>query len=189
VLFVASYIPDGVALNRELARQHVPLLANIGTSSSYCMPEFGDQLGRIAVGAFATDKPDGESLNEQGLTPAGRDLLHRASRAFEAQFGHAMSAPALAGFSAAWALFHEVMPHSTGLSASAIASAALDARLPMGTLPNGSGLEFSAPGTEHPGSNLRALSVIWEWVGVRHRAVVWPPRYATTTMRALPLAV
>src|SRR5262249_17480070 len=31
VLFVASYIPDGVALNRELVRQHVPLLANIGT--------------------------------------------------------------------------------------------------------------------------------------------------------------
>jgi hypothetical protein len=58
----------------------------------------------------------------------------------------------------------------------------------MGSLPNGSGVRFSGPGSPEPGSNLRALSVIWEWVGVRHRAVVWPLRYATTPIRALPLA-
>ncbi len=189
VLFVASYIPDGVALNRELARQHVPLLANIGTSSSYCMPGFGDRLGSIAVGSFATDKPDGESLNASGLTPGGRALLRRATGAFRTQFGDEMSAPALAGFSAAWALFHDVMPRAATSSARSIAAAALRARLPMGTLPNGSGLAFSEPGTAHPGSNLRALSVIWEWVGVRQRAVVWPPRYATSSIRAIPLAV
>lgn len=189
VLFVASYIPDGVALNRELARQHVPLLANIGTSSSYCMPEFGEQLGGIAVGAFATDKPDGESLNEQGLTPDGRELLHRAQAGFRARFHEDMDAPALAGFSAAWALFHDVIPNAPATEADSIARAALGVRLPMGSLPNGSGLEFSGPGTPQPGSNLRALSVIWEWVGVGQRAVVWPPRYATTPIRALPLAV
>jgi branched-chain amino acid transport system substrate-binding protein len=188
VLFVASYIPDGVALNRELVRQRVPLLANIGTSSSYCMPEFGDQLGPLAVGTFATDKPDGESLNEQGLTPDGRALLHRAQDGFRARYHQDMSAPALAGFSAAWALFHDVMPNAPAFDAVSIAHAALGVHLPMGSLPNGSGLEFSPPGTAQPGSNLRALSVIWEWVGVRHRAVVWPPRYATTAIRALPLA-
>jgi ABC-type branched-subunit amino acid transport system substrate-binding protein len=188
VLFVASYIPDGVALNRELVRQRVPLLANIGTSSSYCMPEFGEQLGRMAVGTFATDKPDGESLNEQGLTPVGRALLHRAQVAYRDRFHSDMSAAALAGFSAAWALFHDVMPNASGLDAESIARAALRVRLPTGSLPNGSGLEFSGPGTAQPGSNLRALSVIWEWVGVDHRAVVWPPRYATTPIRALPLA-
>jgi hypothetical protein len=59
----------------------------------------------------------------------------------------------------------------------------------MGALPNGSGLELSGPGTAQPGSNLLALSVIWEWVGVRQRVVVWPPRYATHPIRALPLAV
>jgi branched-chain amino acid transport system substrate-binding protein len=189
VLFVASYIPDGVAINRELARQHVHLLANIGTSSSYCMPEFGDQLGPLAVGAFATDKPDGESLNEQGLTPAGRALLHRAQAGFRARYHEDMSAPALAGFSAAWALFHDVIPNASSMDAESIAHAALGVRLPTGSLPNGSGLEFSGPGTSQPGSNLRALSVIWEWVGVRHRAVVWPPRYATTPITAIPLAV
>jgi branched-chain amino acid transport system substrate-binding protein len=188
VLLVASYIPDGVALNRELVRQRVPLLANIGTSSSYCMPEFGDQLGPLAVGTFATDKPDGDALNERGLTPKGRALLHRAHGAFRARYHEDMSAPALAGFSAAWALFRDVLSGAAATDAESIARAALDVRLPMGSLPNGSGLQLSRPGTAQPGSNLRALSVIWEWVGVRQRAVVWPPRYATTSIKAIPLA-
>ncbi|MFL5797010.1 MAG: ABC transporter substrate-binding protein [Actinomycetota bacterium] len=187
VLFVASYIPDGVALNRELARRHVPLVANIGTSSSYCMPEFGERLGSVAVGSFATDKPDGDSLNQQGLTPGGRALLRRASAGYRARYHGDMDAPALAGFSAAWALFHDVMPRAPSLTAESVAGAARAVRMPMGSLPNGSGLDLSGPGTAQPGSNLRALSVIWEWVGVRHRAVVWPPRYATTSIQALPL--
>jgi len=188
VLFVASYIPDGVALNRELVRQRVPLLANIGTSSSYCMPEFGDLLGAMAVGTFATDKPDAEAINQEGLTPEGRALLHRAEDAYAARFHTSMSAPALAGFSAAWALFHAVMPVADAFDAESIAKAALGVRLPTGALPNGSGLEFAGPGTPQPGANLRAQSVIWEWVGVRERAVVWPPRYATTAIKAIPLA-
>jgi branched-chain amino acid transport system substrate-binding protein len=188
ILFVASYIPDGVALNRELARQRVPLLANIGTSSSYCMPEFGDLLGGVAVGTFATDKPDGDALNQQGLTPGGRSLLHRAQAGWRDRYHGDMSAPSLAGFSAAWALFHDVLPRAASADPEAVASAALRVRLPMGALPNGSGLELSGPGSPQPGSNLRALSVIWEWVGVRRRAVVWPPRYATHPIQALPLA-
>jgi hypothetical protein len=152
------------------------------------MPEFGDRLGALAVGTFATDKPDAEAINEDGLTAGGRDLLHRAEDAFRARFHDSMSAPALAGFSAAWALFHDVLPTASAYDAESIAKAALGVRLPMGALPNGSGLEFSRPGTPQPGSNLRALSVIWEWVGIRERAVVWPPRYATTSIKAIPLA-
>ena len=60
-----------------------------------------------------------------------------------------MSPAALAGFSAAWALFAEVMPAAAehgSLSPDAIAAAALEAELPMGSLPNGSGLRFGAAG-------------------------------------------
>ena len=35
VLFVSAYLDDAIALRRQLVAQHVPLLANIGTSSSY----------------------------------------------------------------------------------------------------------------------------------------------------------
>src|SRR5439155_5843865 len=40
VLFVSAYLPDAVALRRALVDEHVPLLTAIGTSSSYCMPQF-----------------------------------------------------------------------------------------------------------------------------------------------------
>jgi hypothetical protein len=60
--------------------------------------------------------------------------------------------------------------------------------LPLGTLPNGSGLRFAPPGGPDPGSNLRAATVIWEWTAVDRRAVVWPPRFATEHVRAIPLA-
>ncbi len=183
VVFVSAYLDDGVAIRREIVRQHLPLVANIGTSSSYCMPAFGARLGRDAVGVFASDKPAAEYINLRGLTPQARNLTSRAADEYEDQFGEEMSAPALAGFSAAWALLHHVMPKAAQLSPDAVAAAARTIRLPMGSLPNGSGLAFGPPGTAQAGWNVRAASVIWQWVSVGYEAVVWPPRLATTQVR------
>jgi ABC-type branched-subunit amino acid transport system substrate-binding protein len=188
VLFVSAYLEDGVALRREYVRQGFDLLASIGTSSSYCHPRFGEALGEDALGLFASDKPDSGSLNTEGLTREARDLLARATAAFRDRFGEEMSAPALSGFSAAWALFHDVLPRATSFGAEAVARAARGMQIPRGALPNGSGLSFGAPGTPDAGANLRAASVIWEWVGVGERAVVWPPQFATTSIRAIDIA-
>jgi len=188
VLFVAAYVKDGVAIRKEMVRQHLHLLANIGTSSSYCMPAFGAALGPDAVGLFASDKPDSYGINVTGLDPTARSLIRRADALYESRYHQEMSAPALAGFSAAWALLHYVMPRAPAITPSAVASAALRLNLPRGSLPNGSGLLFGAPGTPQAGQNLHALSVIWEWVGVNHRAVVWPPKFATTSIKPIPIA-
>ena len=67
VLFVSAYLDDAIALRRQLVAQHVPLLANIGTSSSYCMPAFGSTLGKDAVGVYASDKPSASSINPSGV--------------------------------------------------------------------------------------------------------------------------
>ena len=40
-------------------------------------------------------------------------------------------------------------------------------------------------GTADPGANLRAMSVIWEWVRPGVRAVVWPQRFATAPIAAI----
>jgi ABC-type branched-subunit amino acid transport system substrate-binding protein len=188
VLFVSAYLDDGVALRRETVRQGLDLLASIGTSSSYCMPQFGEALGEDALGLFASDKPDSGSLNTEGLTAGARGLLARASAAFRDRFDEEMSAPALSGFSAAWALFHDVIPRASSPGAEAVARAARGIRIPRGALPNGSGLSFGAPGTPDAGANVRAASVIWEWVGVGERAVVWPPQFATTSIRPIDIA-
>jgi len=149
------------------------------------MLAFGRRLGEDAVGLFASDKPAGDAINENGLTPAGRALLDRANAAYRERFGTAMTAAALAGFSGAWALVHDVLPNATAISPDAIASAALKVDLPTGALPNGSGLRFGAPGTANAGANLRAESVIWEWTEPGERWIVWPERYATYEIETL----
>jgi hypothetical protein len=176
-----------VAVRKAIVAEHLPLVANIGSSSSYCMPAFGAALGPEAVGVFASDKPDAEYLDPSGLSPEARTVLDRARRAYEDRFGGEMEAPALAGFAAAWALFHWVMPRASSLTPDAVAAAARTMDLAVGSLPNGSGLAFGQPGSSQAGTNLNASSVIWEWTGVDQRVVVWPPRFAKSQVQAIPL--
>jgi branched-chain amino acid transport system substrate-binding protein len=92
----------------------------------------------------------------------------------------------LSGFTAAWALFHDVLPASAGTEAPAVAAAARSMDLPAGSLPNGAGLRFSAdPGTL--GQNTRAAAVIWQWQAVRRYTYVWPATYATGQIADVPL--
>ncbi len=96
---------------------------------------------------------------------------------------------ALAGFTAGWALFHDLLP-AVGSDLdrrSAIEAAARYIDLPTGSLPNGAGLKFSAD-PDRLGQNVRAAAVIWQWQAVRHYEFVWPPTYATATIGFVPLA-
>jgi branched-chain amino acid transport system substrate-binding protein len=182
VLFVSAYLEDAIALRRELVRQDVPLVANIGTSSSYCMPAFGATLGEDAVGVFASDKPSASAIDPGGLRPAAAALLARANAVYRDRWGADMSPAALAGFSAAWALFADVLAAAPTLAPDDVADAARAIDLPTGSLPNGSGLRFGAIGTPGAGDNLAAASVIWEWVAPGRAAVIWPPAFARSPL-------
>ena len=99
------------------------------------------------------------------------------------------SEEALSGFSAAWALFHDVLPAAapSGLGPAEVATAARALDLPTGSLPNGAGVKFSsAAGTL--GQNLRAAAVIWQWQAVQSYTFVWPPTYATGSIQFVPLS-
>jgi branched-chain amino acid transport system substrate-binding protein len=188
VFFVAAYVKDGIELRRQTIEQRLHLRAMIGTSSSYCMPVFGRALGPEAIGVFASDKPDEETLGTAGLGPDAAALLRRAGSDYERRYGEEMSAAALAGFSAGWALFHDVLPAATDPSPSAVASAARATDIPMGGLPNGSGLRFGALGTPEADTNLRAASVVEQWVGVDEPVIVWPERFVTHPIELVELS-
>ena len=102
------------------------------------------------------------------------------------------SEEALAGFTAAWALFHHVLPATAeevggaSPSAAAVAGAARSLDLPEGSLPNGAGLRFSSDPASL-GQNERAAAVIWQWTAVRTYEFVWPPTYATDDIGFVPL--
>jgi branched-chain amino acid transport system substrate-binding protein len=188
VLFVVAYINDGVAIRKQIVAQKLHLVANIGTSSSYCMPAFGAALGKDAIGLFASDKPAADWLSARGLAPDAIALLNQANHAYRAAWGDSMSAAALAGFAGAWALLHFVLPKAGGTDPARVAAAARSVDVPIGGLPNGSGLRFGQVGTPDASDNLGAASVIWEWVGVNDRQITWPPRFATAPIKPLKIA-
>jgi branched-chain amino acid transport system substrate-binding protein len=188
VLFVVAYIDDGVAIRRQIVAQKLHLVANIGTSSSYCMPAFGAALGKDAVGLFASDKPAADWLSARGLAPDAIALLNQANHAYRDAYGDGMSAAALAGFAGAWALLHFVLPRAGSTDPGRVAAAARSVDVPIGGLPNGSGLRFGPAGTPDASDNVGAASVIWEWVAPGDRQITWPPRFATAPIKPLEIA-
>ena len=187
VLFVAAYVDDGVALRRATVAAHLPLLASIGTSSSYCMPAFGQALGPAAVGLFASDKPDGPDVRAGALQPEGRRALTWGRARYQARYHKEMSAAALSGFSGAYALLVHVLPAAGGVGIASVAAAATHVKMAEGTLPNGDGLDLAPTGAPDAGENRGARGVIWEWVAPGQREVVWPPAFATHPITVLPL--
>jgi ABC-type branched-subunit amino acid transport system substrate-binding protein len=186
VLYSSSYLADGEALRLATIAAHVPLVANVGTSSSYCLPAFGEQLQGSAVGLFASDKAAAYSINPAGLLPEGRTTLAWAEAQWKQRYGGEMDAYATSGFANAYALFAHVLPASTSFTPRAVAAAATAVKLPAGSLADGSGLNFPSTGSEK-GENQAAASVIWEWVSPGKEAVVWPPAYATQGFSVLPI--
>jgi ABC-type branched-subunit amino acid transport system substrate-binding protein len=159
-------------------------------------------LGPAAAAAYARFAADWAAASEnrsgKGDRPTAGDETYRGGYGGEAEYtihGPAEDATAeeseeaLAGYSAAWALFRQVLPAaaaSGGLDADAAAAAARSLDLPDGALPNGAGLRFSTD-PERLGQNERAAAVIWQWQAERTYAFVWPPTYATGSIRFVPL--
>lgn len=185
VLFAVSYLDDGVALVRALTEAKVPLVASIGTSSSFCHPQFGQRLGPLAVGMFASDKPDQAHVRPDALEPEGRRTLAWASARYQRRYGKTMSAEALGGFSNGYSLLAHVLPAAASFDPHAVARSALATKLPRGVLANGGGLDLAPPGAPDEGENRRAAGVIWEWVAPGERAVVWPALFATHAIEPL----
>ncbi|HEX7263330.1 MAG TPA: ABC transporter substrate-binding protein [Candidatus Dormibacteraeota bacterium] len=179
-LWDVSYLDDGVAIWQALLRDHVSVKGAVGTSSAFCMPEFGRQLGSGAIGVYAADKPDAD-ISTAALSPAGRALLDEARSVYASDNGGAaMSIPAVAGFVGAWTLFHDVLGGMSGpITPDAIRAAALQVDVPVGDSINGGGVHFGAAGALDEGQNTRAAAVVGQWQSVGVMNIVYPPPYAT----------
>lgn len=214
VIILASHIPDGIAFRQAMLAAGLKVGALIGSTMAECDPDFAGELGQDAIGIFASDRPtagfQASALGPDAAAAYARFATDWAKVAAEAggsgdstsdRYGDSEytihgpdddataeeSEEALAGFSAAWALFRQVLPAAQGLDPSAVATAARAVDLPDGSLPNGAGLRFSADPTRL-GQNERAAAVIWQWQAVRTYEFVWPPTYATGDVAFVPLA-
>jgi branched-chain amino acid transport system substrate-binding protein len=178
ILVLSSHIQDGIAFRRAFLAAGLQVKVFMGTTMAQCDQDFGNVLGAAAVGVFASDRPQGD-FNPDALDIQARALYNRFAVLWKQRTGQ--SSPdeeGIAGFSAAWVLFADVLGRAGDDSAQSIAAAARSLDLPSGSLPNGGGVLFSkAPG--QLGQNIRAAAVVWQWQAPRHSVVVWPPAYAT----------
>ena len=184
VLILSSHVNDGIAFRRAFLADDLYVKAFMGTTMAQCYPEFGAALGADAIGVFASDRPDA-GFNPHALDQPAQALYAQFAAAWTSDTGRAPTEEAIAGFSAAWVLFADIL-HSASPSPTAIATAARSLDLPQGSLPNGGGVRFASD-PAHLGQNLRAASVIWQWQGVRRSVVVWPGVYATGAVTMVPL--
>lgn len=164
-----------------------------GFQPSALDPDARALYDRLAA-AWAQDNPstapdDSYSSSESGYGPEpGASAPVIVGPIGETSAAAGPSEEALSGFSAAWVLFDDVLPVAarSSISPTSIATAARGLDLPSGSLPNGAGVRFSdAPGSV--GQNLRATAVIWQWQAVQQYAYVWPPTYATASIKFVPL--
>ncbi len=185
ILMLSSYIADGVDFRRAMLKDGLHVDAFIGSTMAQCIPDFGAMLGADAIGVFAADRPP-HGFNSSALNETGQAIYTRFATAYRREFGSDPSEEALAGFSAAWTLFHYVMAHAHNLGANGLAAAARNLDLADGTLANGAGVKFATT-PDAMGQNIRAASVIWQWQGVRHSVTVYPPVFATGSPGFIPL--
>jgi branched-chain amino acid transport system substrate-binding protein len=178
ILVLSSHIQDGIAFRRAFLAAGSQVKVFMGTTMAQCDQDFGNVLGSAAVGVFASDRPQG-NFNPGALDPQARALYNRFASLWKQHTGQAApDEEGIAGFSAAWVLFADVLQRAGDGGAQSIAAAARALDLPSGTLPNGGGVLFStAPG--QLGQNTRAAAVVWQWQAPRVSVVVWPPVYAT----------
>jgi branched-chain amino acid transport system substrate-binding protein len=186
VIILASFIGDGVGFRHAMLTHHVHAGALIGSTMAECVPEYGALAGPDAVGVFGSDRP-GYGFDPTALAPAPRAVFARFAEIWAERTAGRPDEEAIAGFSGAWALFHDVLRHAGRLDARGIAAAADSTAIAAGGLPNGAGLRFSQDPATH-GQNLEAAAMIWQWQAVRTETVVWPPQYATGEPVDVPLA-
>ena len=178
ILVLSSHIQDGIAFRRAFLAAGLQVKVFMGTTMAQCDQDFGNVLGSAAVGVFASDRPQG-NFNPGALDPQARALYNRFAALWKQHTGAAApDEEGIAGFSAAWVLFADVLGRAGDGTAQSIAAAARALDLPGGSLPNGGGVLFSTAAGQL-GQNIRAAAVVWQWQAARHSVVVWPPVYAT----------
>lgn len=186
-LWDSSYLADGIALWRAIAGSGVQLKGAIGTSSAFCMPEFGAALGPEATGLFASDKPDG-TINDAALSADAKATLKLAEETYSKAERKQIGISGLAGFVGAWALLHDVAPSAKALTPDGLRDAAMAVDMPAGAEVNGAGLRFGPPGSPDAGQNQRAAGVVWQWQDGAEK-VVFPAGYETAPPRLIQVPV
>jgi len=188
VLLTISYFNDAVLIQKKARELNVAVKALLAASAGYALPEFAQTMGKAADGILLLDLPG--RVNKAGLLPEAARLGETFFEAYRQRTGHDPAGHAVASFTTAWILLHDVLRTAKGLSAEDIRQAALALDKPSGYQINGWGVKFSQfdqpKDPKDAGQNLRTFVPVSQWQNGRHVAL-WPKALALGEPILLPL--
>jgi branched-chain amino acid transport system substrate-binding protein len=192
VLLAISYPNDAILFQRKAKELDFYVGALIGFSAGYSNPDLENSIGNVVYGIFDSDFLP--KVNPKILKPDVLAAFNEYTKRYEAKMKRPPAGHASVSFSALWALFNEVFPKAKTFEPDELRQIALSLDLPLGSLPNGSGIKFTnndwAPDLKDAGQNLRAAIGVWQWQkidGKTEHNPVFPKSLATNEPTLVPL--
>ena len=188
VLISIGFPNDVVLFQRKAKELNFYVKAHIGVSAGHSNPDLRDAIGEPVYGIFVSDFPP--RVNPNGLKPETLKAANEFYKRYETKMKRPPAGHASASFSAMWALYTEVFPKAKTFEPDELRRIALSLDLPMGSLPNGSGIKFTnndwVPDKKDAGQNLRAAIGVWQWQKDGNNEV-FPGSFATHEPVLVPL--
>ncbi|NGM88730.1 ABC transporter substrate-binding protein [Parapusillimonas sp. SGNA-6] len=188
VLIAVSYPNDAILFQRKAKELNFYVSAMVAVTGGYSNPDLRDAIGNSVLGIFVSEFPP--RVNPHILKPETREAAEEFYKRYSAAMGRAPAGHASASFSGLWGLFTEVFPKAKTFEPDELREIALSLDLPIGSLPNGSGIKFTnndwAPEPKDAGQNLLAAIGVWQWQTTGNNEV-YPKQLATDEPILVPL--
>lgn len=188
ILIAVSYPNDAIMFQRKAKELNFYVDAMVAVTGGYSNPDLRDAIGNAVHGIFVSEFPP--RVNPNILKPETREAADEFYKRYNAAMGRAPAGHASASFSGLWGLFTEVFPKAKTFEPDELREIALGLDLPIGTLPNGSGIKFTnndwAPELKDAGQNLLAAIGVWQWQTTGNNEV-YPKELATHEPILVPL--
>jgi branched-chain amino acid transport system substrate-binding protein len=188
VLIAISFPNDAILFQRKAKELDFNVAAMIGVSAGYSNPDLRDSIGDIVNGIFVSDFAT--KVNPKALSPETLKVAEEFFKRYDDKMKRPPAGHASAAFAATWALFTEVLAKSTTFQPDELREIALKLDLPVGSLPNGSGIKFTnndwATDPKDAGQNLRAAIGVWQWQKTGNNQV-FPKNISTSEPLMVPL--
>lgn len=188
ILIAVSYPNDAILFQRKAKELNFYVDAMVAVTGGYSNPDLRDAIGNAVLGIFVSEFPP--RVNPNILKPETREAADEFYKRYNTAMGRAPAGHASASFSGLWGLFTEVFPKAKTFEPDELREIALGLDLPIGALPNGSGIKFTnndwSPEPKDAGQNLRAAIGVWQWQTTGNNEV-YPKELATDEPILVPL--
>jgi branched-chain amino acid transport system substrate-binding protein len=141
VILASMFQPDAILFNKQ-ARQlnYNPIVVD---GLGYANPSTISALGKCINGVFLSEAPPASAINSTSLSPEALAVYNEYFPKWQAKTGRATSPDSDGDFAGAWAFFHYVLAKANNpTDINELETIARGLNLPLGSLPNGFGLQF-----------------------------------------------